>query len=392
MTPTDTLSSTTLNSPHGVADLAISESTALPNRAYTDHEEWLRERDEVISKTWVGLGFSDDIAAPGAVCPITFMGLPLLMVRDQNGHAHVFHNVCRHRGMQLVAEAGEAGLMIRCPYHKWGYDLSGQLRTTPNIGGMGVHEVAGFKCADHALAAVRCEESMGIVFINLSGEAPSLAQHLEPLMSRWRVLAGAHFEQQLTADSGDFGSMELLLRSNYKLAVENYCESYHLPFVHPDLNTYSPLDAHYNLVVEPLASGQGTRVYDLARGGAQPLPLFAGWDRERLKTAEYLSLYPNVLLGIQADHFFVILLMSEAADQTRERLRFFYADREALTDAFEKRRQSLHEAWSLVFAEDISVVEGLQHGRASPAFDGGLFTPLMDVPTHHFHQWFLRGG
>ena len=53
--------------------------------------------------------------------------------------------------------------------------------------------------------------------------------------------------------------------SNYKLAVENYCESYHLPFVHPDLNTYSPLDAHYNLTVDPLASGQGTRVYDLTR-------------------------------------------------------------------------------------------------------------------------------
>jgi choline monooxygenase len=97
-----------------------------------------------------------------------------------------------------------------------------------------------------------------------------------------------------------------------------------------------------------------------------------------------------VLLGIQADHFFVILLRPEAVDQTRERLRFFYADRDALTDAFERRRQSLHDAWSLVFAEDISVVEGLQYGRASPAFDGGLFTPLMDVPTHHFHQWFLQ--
>ena len=184
--------------------------------------------------------------------------------------------------------------------------------------------------------------------------------------------------------------MELTLNSNYKLAVENYCESYHLPFVHPDLNTYSPLDAHYNLLVEPLASGQGTRVYDLARGDDQPLPLFSGWDSDRLKTAEYLSLYPNVLLGIQADHFFVILLRPEAVDQTRERLQFFYADRDALTDAFERRRQSLHDAWSLVFAEDISVVEGLQYGRASPAFDGGLFTPLMDVPTHHFHQWFLK--
>ena len=387
MTPTDTLATTASVSPHGLADPAITQRAALPNRAYTDHKEWLRERSGVMATTWAGLGFSADIAAPGAVFPIVFMGLPLLMVRDQQGHAHVFHNVCRHRGMQLVAEAGEAGLMIRCPYHKWGYDLSGQLKVTPNIGGMGVHEVAGFNCADHALSEVRCEEAMGIVFINLSGEAAPLADHLAPLVSRWRELAGDNFVQQLTADSGEYGSMELVLNSNYKLAVENYCESYHLPSVHPDLNTYSPLNAHYNLVVEPLASGQGTRVYDLTRGDNQSLPLFSGWDSERLKTAEYLSLYPNVLLGIQADHFFVILLMPEAAEQTRERLQFFYADQQALTDVFSMRRQSLHEAWRLVFAEDISVVEGMQKGRASAAFDGGLFTPLMDIPTQHFHQW-----
>ena len=389
MNPTDPIASTADISPHGAADPAITESAALPNRAYTNHDDWLKERDTVIAQTWAGLGFSSDIAEPGSVCPVTFMGLPLVMVRDQRGRARVFHNVCRHRGMQLVAEAGDAGLVIRCPYHKWGYDLSGQLKTTPNIGGMGVHEVAGFDCADHALTSVRCDESMGVVFINLSGDAPALSEHLSPLLSRWRDLAGPAFDQQLTADTGEHGSMELVLNSNYKLAVENYCESYHLPFVHPDLNTYSPLDAHYNLTVDPLASGQGTRVYDLTRGDSEPLPQFAGWDGERLKTAEYLSLYPNVLLGIQADHFFVILLMSEAVDRTRERLQFLYADTAAIGEAYGARRESLHAAWSIVFAEDISVVEGMQRGRASPAFDGGLFTPLMDVPTHHFHQWFL---
>jgi len=389
MNPTDPIASTADISPHGAADPAITESAALPNRAYTNHDDWLKERDTVIAQTWAGLGFSSDIAEPGSVHPVTFMGLPLVMVRDQHGHARVFHNVCRHRGMQLVAEAGDAGLVIRCPYHKWGYDLSGQLKTTPNIGGMSVHEVAGFDCADHALTSVRCDESMGVVFINLSGDAPALSEHLSPLLSRWRDLAGPAFDQQLTADTGEHGSMELVLNSNYKLAVENYCESYHLPFVHPDLNTYSPLDAHYNLTVDPLASGQGTRVYDLTRGDSEPLPQFAEWDGERIKTAEYLSLYPNVLLGIQADHFFVILLMPEAVDQTRERLQFLYADTGAIGDSHRERRENLHAAWSIVFAEDISVVEGMQRGRASPAFDGGLFTPLMDVPTHHFHQWFL---
>ena len=389
MHPTDPIASTAEISPHGAADPAITGSVALPNRAYTSHDDWLKERDTLIAQTWAGLGFSGDIAEPGSVYPVMFMGLPLVMVRDQHGRARVFHNVCRHRGMQLVAEAGDAGLVIRCPYHKWGYDLSGQLKTTPNIGGMGIHEVAGFDCADHALTEVRCDESMGVVFINLSGDAPALSEHLEPLLSRWRDLAGPSFDQQLIADTGEHGSMELVLNSNYKLAVENYCESYHLPFVHPDLNTYSPLDAHYNLTLDPLASGQGTRVYDLTRGDSEPLPQFAEWDSERLKTAEYLSLYPNVLLGIQADHFFVILLMSEAVNQTRERLQFLYADTAAIDEIYRARRENLHTAWSIVFAEDISVVEGMQRGRASPAFDGGLFTPLMDVPTHHFHQWFL---
>ena len=379
-------------SPHGVADPNISRDPALPNAAYVDATEWQHERDTVMANTWAGLGFSADIASAGAVCPVNFMGLPLLMVRDQNGCARVFHNVCRHRGMQLVAEAGEAGLMVRCPYHKWGYDLTGQLKVTPNVGGMGVHEIAGFNCADHALTAVRSEEALGMVFINLSGEAPPLDEHLAPLLQRWRALAGESFDRDLQADTSEFGAMTLEVKCNFKLAVENYCESYHLPFVHPDLNTYSPLDAHYNLIVDPLASGQGTRTYDLTRGAEDPLPAFAGWDGDRLKTAEYLSLYPNVLLGIQADHFFAILLIPEAHNLTRERLQFMYASDAALTEQHRSRRQSLHEAWNLVFSEDVSVVEGMQQGRASPAFDGGLFTPLMDVPTHHFHQWFIKAS
>jgi len=184
--------------------------------------------------------------------------------------------------------------------------------------------------------------------------------------------------------------MELSVESNYKLAIENYCESYHLPFVHPDLNTYSPLDEHYNLIVDPISSGQGTHVYDLTRGASTPLPVFANWDQSRVKTAEYLSLYPNVLLGIQADHFFAILLMPESPETTTERLQFLYSSEEALTDAYAERRQSLHEAWNLVFSEDVSVVEGMQRGRASPGFTGGVFSPLMDIPTAHFHGWFAE--
>ena len=83
MTPNDPIASTADISPHGAADPSITESAALPNRAYTTLDDWLKERDTVIAQTWAGLGFSSDIAEPGSVYPVTFMGLPLLMVRDQ---------------------------------------------------------------------------------------------------------------------------------------------------------------------------------------------------------------------------------------------------------------------------------------------------------------------
>jgi hypothetical protein len=32
----------------------------------------------------------------------------------------------------------------------------------------------------------------------------------------------------------------------------------------------------------------------------------------------------------------------------------------------------------------------MQKGRHGPFFDGGKFSPVMDVPTHVFHKWVAR--
>jgi hypothetical protein len=46
--------------------------------------------------------------------------------------------------------------------------------------------------------------------------------------------------------------------------------------------------------------------------------------------------------------------------------------------------------WKTVFEEDIFVVEGMQKGRYAKGFDGGRFSPIMDEPTHVFHDWYAR--
>jgi len=56
-------------------------------------------------------------------------------------------------------------------------------------------------------------------------------------------------------------------------------------------------------------------------------------------------------------------------------------------DSDEGLRARNTQLWKTVFEEDIFVVEGMQKGRHADQFDGGRFSPVMDSPTHCFHDW-----
>ena len=154
-------------------------------------------------------------------------------------------------------------------------------------------------------------------------------------------------------------------------------------WVRPGLNGYSQLKDHYCFLGDHFAGSSPPA------GAKWPahLPRLAGWAAERLQVAEYPTLYPNVLLGFQADRAFTILLIPEAPDRTREELRIFYVGDGAVDDAYRACRAATLSAWRIVFEQDLTAVEQLQLGRASPGYDGGVFSPAMDAATHRFHAW-----
>ncbi|MEM6487032.1 MAG: RHO alpha subunit C-terminal catalytic domain-containing protein, partial [Pseudomonadota bacterium] len=166
-----------------------------------------------------------------------------------------------------------------------------------------------------------------------------------------------------------------------------YCESYHLPWVHPGLNSYSRLEDHYHIEDEGF-SGQGTRAYRpmLSEDGAR-FPPIEGIDRVWDEGAEYIALYPNVLLGVHKDHAFAIVLEPKAPGRTLEHVAILYPDAAVADAGFATMRTRNAEMWREVFEEDVFVVEGMQRGRHASGFDGGRFSPAMDGPTHAFHRW-----
>jgi choline monooxygenase len=367
----------------------IDQATGLGNQFYTEQRYFELERDQVMGKTWACVGFASDLVKNGSVKPVDFMGLPLLLMRNREGLVQVFHNVCSHRGMKLVQEEGEVQGVIRCPYHSWTYDLNGSLRGTPHVGGIDKHKDERFACEKHGLKALRSAIWMDMVFVNLSGDAQPLEDMLAPLTARWSQFLGADGMDLLRRRPGH-DATTLDINCNWKLAVENYCEAYHLPWVHPSLNTYSRLEDHYNILFDERFAGQGSYAYNLSDVAGTHLPKFPSWPQERLRNAEYVAFFPNVLLGIQADHAFAMQLEPVAPGRTIEHLRLFYIGDQALGDEYAACRNAILESWKVVFAEDISSVEGMQKGRHSPGYSGGAFSPEMDIPTHFFHQWAAR--
>ena len=101
-------------------------------------------------------------------------------------------------------------------------------------------------------------------------------------------------------------------------------------------------------------------------------------------------LYPNSLLGLQADHFFTMTILPLSESESLERVQLMFLGEVATSSQFEAHRQSVLDSWRDVFREDIFAVEGMQQGRYSPAYGGGVFSPVMDRNTLHFHQWVAR--
>ncbi len=360
----------------------VKNARGLPNEHYTSQATFDLEKRKVLFANWSGIGFAKDVPNPGDVKPITFLGMPLLLVRSPEGEVKVFQNTCRHRGMILVDEPKNVKKVIRCPYHSWCYDLNGNLKTTPHVGGPGQNTHENICTEDLSLFTIRTFVWHDVVFVNIDGNAEPFDVINKELMERWKEFA------QPAYHGGEKSSFKLTVKTNWKLAVENYCESYHLPWVHPGLNSYSRLEDHYHIEEPNLYSGQGTLVYQqLENKDGDNFPDFKELSEHWDKGAEYIAVYPNVLLGAHRDHLFGIVLEPLANDQTKEHIELYYAEDPKLSTERENLRAENAKLWKTVFEEDIFVVEGMQRGRHGEHFDGGRFSPAMDSPTHNFHHW-----
>ena len=296
--------------------------------------------------------------------------------------------MCSHRGYKILQKPCNIKNTIRCPYHSWSYNTDGKLIATPHIGGMNKHHAKNFNKSASGLKEIRSAVWLDLIMINITNNEIPFEKYIKPLSDRWSKFWHQK-DRKLISHSNDYGYFQLKANCNWKFAIENYCESYHLPWVHPGLNSYSKIDDHYHIQGLPNRfAGQGTMVYKPRFKSNLNFPTFPNWPQDREHIAEYVALFPNVMLGIHKDHFYAYWLEPINNEYTKEHMEIYYVGNEAANSKkFKSLRKQNFELWKGVQSEDLNIIEGMQDGRKSPSYNGGNFSPVMDNPTHHFHKW-----
>ena len=155
---------------------------------------------------WQPVYRGEDLAS-GRIVPIRIMGEEFTLYRGEGGMPHVMAYRCAHRGAQLSAGWVEEDC-IRCFYHGWKYDGSGQCVEQPG-------EDESF-AAKITIRSYPTEEYLGLTFAYLGeGAAPPLPRY--PSLEGPGVLEVYQSEYW---------------PCNYFNRIDNGCDAAHVAFAH----------------------------------------------------------------------------------------------------------------------------------------------------------------
>lgn len=361
----------------------ISSALTFPRRAYTSDDHLRFETERVFWRNWTALCFGSQLAAAASVHVVEAFGVPLIAVRDDQ-RVRVFHNVCPYDGSLLMPQQADGETTLDSPYHGWRYDLSGALIDAPFWSGPPGNAVEAVPEAGRRLSEVRAGEALGMVFVNISGDAPSLAAHLKGLRK-----ALADYDIDGVTERGDPGAVfDDSVATNWKTFAENDCLNVlHESFVH-ELYAMSPEiprvaadgTPRFEVVSEHNVCGFSYAEEDVGQTyGEVTLPHIGASARP--DRGFFLQLYPNVSMAVLTTAFAPMIQFPDSPAQTSlVGAQFMHPD------AAEDSEAGSRVAGAFIAAaeEDAAVVEMVQAGRRSPGVEQNFFSPFWDQPHYLF--------
>ncbi|WP_298675473.1 aromatic ring-hydroxylating dioxygenase subunit alpha [uncultured Sphingomonas sp.] len=214
----------------------VDDVLAVPAKNYTDAGRFKLEVDRIFKRLPLMLAPSCEIPNPNDFKTMEVAGIPLLLVRGQDGIVRLFVNSCTHRGTNVAVDPTGNAKRFVCPYHGWSFGQKGELIAVAAAGDFGKVDKS---CL--GLTALPVAERAGLIFGSVD---PKLKLDIDDFLSGYDALLEAfNFKDWF------FFSSRVLRGPNWKIAYDGYLDFYHLPVLHKDtLNANNMLGnrAHYH--------------------------------------------------------------------------------------------------------------------------------------------------
>jgi phenylpropionate dioxygenase-like ring-hydroxylating dioxygenase large terminal subunit len=369
-------------------DIAGLGTGPIPAGPYYRADYFELERAAIFKRSWLQIGHACELPEPGCfiVRELEFANASLLIVRGKDDRIRAFHNVCTHRGTQLVAETSGKRPSFSCRYHAWTFGHDGALRSAPDFDRFYVDKS---RCG---LGEVALDTCGGLIFINLDkaqAQAQSLREFLGPM--------AAELESLPTARATGFSEYVYEIDANWKLTYDNFQENYHLRFIHPRSGEAAAgPDNPFGYPVQYGFHGLHRTQTIWSNPGAEPKPTqafgfsllmrFAANDGVAAGPAgkSYVALFPNLFLFGSPMQPFSHVVMPIAAGRSRGVIRIYWIGQD---DSASKRfaREYAMATTRDIHAEDRAVIEAGQRGLNSGALEHIHFQS-QEVLCRHLYQ------
>jgi Rieske 2Fe-2S family protein len=349
----------------------------LPVEAYSSQDWYDREQERIFSRTWAFAGLVGDVSEPGQYVAVQAGLNNIFIVMGEDGQLRAFHNICRHRGTQLLRAVGKTRKVITCPYHDWTYSLEGCLLAVPDRR----NQFPDLDMASLGLKKASVASWRGMLWVHPDENADSV----EKWFSGVEPHLGPHKVEELVEYKK--GRAEYDIAANWKIVVENYIDGYHLAHLHSGtLSMYDHKRIESGFVGphfffwEPLSPEYAADVEKKA-----PSPLVIPAEQAG---AWVPMLFPGIGLAESEDSWSVFHLTPLAPARTRVVVRTKMADASLLAFASQSLRS--YNFWSNrvrgkydsedgddpmasgdFMQEDIYACEQQQRSLASPYFEHG---------------------
>jgi Rieske 2Fe-2S family protein len=377
---------------------------SLPQALYNDPDAFAFDMDAIFARSWLLLGFEAELPKPGSWMATTIGRWPILVVRDRSGEIRAFHNSCRHRGAQICPDGHGASARLVCPYHRWTYELTGQLVHAARMGD-------GFDPSQHGLSPIHVESVGGVIYVCLAETPPPIAdfrEKFEPLIAPHNLKdAKVAFESTLVE------------KGNWKLVMENGRECYHCPGQHPELSRSFPVaaSAYFDF-------GEDSHARDYqGRMAALGLPMgpIRGewWEATRFPLNEgYLSMTldgrpavdklmcetgggdigslrwaiePHAFCHAYGDHVFMFSALPVGPEETIVVAKWL-VHKDAV-EGVDYDVERLSALWTITNLQDRDLVENNQRGVNSPGYRPGPYSQEAESLVIDFVDWYCaRAG